>query len=149
MSGAWRFCFFFFLFSCVRGLGCSRGVWWYAWAAAAVVAGEDGDHGEAVDDGAAGVGDAAGAAVELEPRPRGAAVPHPKRLLLPPGPRGRGRAGGVLRRGADAARAGGGARAVLPDGRAARSRRGREGRDRLQRGRGALRRGRRARRLRR
>ena len=100
----------------------------------------DGDHGEAVDDGAPGAGDAAAAAVELQPRPRGAALPHAQRLLLPPRrPRGR----GVLRRRADAARAGGGARAVLPDGGAPRAGRGREARDRLQRGGGALRRGRR------
>lgn len=109
----------------------------------------DGDHCEAVDDGAPGAGDAAPAAVELQPRPRGAALPHAQRLLLPPRRRRRGAGGGVLRRRADAARAGRGARAVLPDGGPPRAGRGREGRDRLQWRGSALRRGRRARRLRR
>jgi hypothetical protein len=103
----------------------------------------DGDHGEAVHDGAPSAGDATAAGVELQPRPRGTALPHAQRLLLPPS-RGH-RAGGIFRRRADAARAGGGPCAVLPDGGAPRAGRGREGRNRLQRRGRALRRGRRAR----
>ncbi|KAL5665843.1 hypothetical protein ACJX0J_025951, partial [Zea mays] len=103
---------------------------------------QDEDHGAGVGDGVPGGGDAAPPALELGARPGGAAVPHAQRLLLPPRGRGRERPGGrgreLLRRGADAARAGRGARALLPDGRPAGARRGRPRRDRLQRGRGAV-----------
>ncbi|KAL6615515.1 hypothetical protein ACP70R_037785 [Stipagrostis hirtigluma subsp. patula] len=71
---------------------------------------------EGVDDGVAGMGYALAAAVEIQPQPTGAVVPHAQRLLLLP------RRGGchsrvavvVIRRPADAACAGLGAHAVLP-----------------------------------
>jgi hypothetical protein len=113
----------------------------------------DEDHGAGVGDGVPGGGDAAAAAVELGPGPGSAAVPHAQRLLLPPqgrrGQRPGGRGRELLRRRPDAARAGGGAGALLPDGGAAGARRGRARGDRLQRGRGAVPGGGRARRHRR